>query len=86
MSDEKNNTIQNSNNVQSEKVKAEVELLQKLTNLVTDYQDYEAPRIRSDGNIVIPLKNDLKRKHQAFQSLANAVQLMMDRDKPKRYK
>lgn len=86
MSDEKNNTIQNSNNVQSEKVKAEVELLQKLTNLVTDYQDYEAPRIRSDGNIVIPLKNDLKRKHQAFQSLADAVQLMMDRDKPKRYK
>ena len=86
MSDEKNNTIQNSNNVQSEKVKAEVELLQKLTNLVTDYQDYEAPRIRSDGNIVIPLKNDLKRKHQAFQSLADAVQLMMDRDKPKRYR
>ena len=86
MSDEKNNTIQNSNNVQSEKVKAEVELLQKLTNLVTDYQDYEAPRIRSDGNIVIPLKIDLKRKRQTFQSLADAVQLMMDRDKPKRYK
>ena len=86
MSDKKNNTIQNSNNVQSEKVKAEVELLQKLTNLVTEYQDYEAPLIRSDGNIVIPLKIDLKRKRQAFQSLADAVQLMMDRDKPKRYK
>ena len=86
MSDKKKNTVLNSNSTESEKIKAEVELLQKLTELVTKYKDYEAPRIRSDGDIIISLNSDLKKNRQAFQSLADAVQLMMDRDKPKHYR
>jgi pyridoxine/pyridoxamine 5'-phosphate oxidase len=86
MSNEKNNTVGNANSTQSEPIKTEVELLRKLTELVSEYQDYEAPRIRSDGDIIICLNSDLKRNRQAFQSLADAVQLMMERDKPKRYR
>tara|TARA_B100001093_G_scaffold198221_1_gene190517 strand:- start:299 stop:682 length:384 start_codon:yes stop_codon:yes gene_type:complete len=86
MSDEKNNTGKNATSTQSEPIKTEVKLLQKLTELVTEYHDYESPRIRSDGDIIIPLNSELKRNRQAFQSLADAVQLMMDRDKPKRYR
>ena len=86
MSDEKNNIEQNSNTTQSEKIKTELKLLQKLTELVTEYEGYDAPRIRSDGDIIISLNSDLKRNRQAFQSLADAVQLMMYRDKPKRYR
>ncbi len=86
MSNDKNNTGGNANSTQSEPIKTEFELLQKLTEIVTEYHDYEAPRIRSDGDIIISLNSDLKRNRQAFQSLADAVQLMMDRDKPKRYR
>ena len=86
MNNEKNNTGKNANSTQSEPIKTEVELLQKLTELVTKYHDYEAPRIRSDGDIIISLNSDLKRNRQAFQSLADAVQLMIERDKPKRYR
>ena len=86
MSNEKNNTGKNANHTQSEPKKTEVELLQKLTELVTEYHDYEAPCIRSDGDIIISLNSDLKRNRQAFQSLVDAVQLMLDRDKPKRYR
>ena len=86
MSNEKNNTGKNVNSTQSETKKTEVELLQKLTELVTEYHDYEAPRIRSDGDIIISLNSDLKRNRQAFQSLADAVKLMLHRDKPKHYR
>ena len=86
MSNEKNDIEQNSNPAQSEKIKTELKLLQKLTELVTEYEDYDAPRIRSDGDIIISLNSVLKRNRQAFQSLADAVQLMMYRDKPKRYR
>ena len=86
MSNEKNNTVGDANSTQSEPIKTEVELLQKLTELVSEYHDYEAPCIRSDGDIIIPLNSALKRNRQAFQSLADAVQLMLDRDKPKRYR
>ena len=86
MSNEKKNTIGNADSTQSEPIKNEVELLQKLKELVSEYKDYEAPRIRSDGDIIISLNSDLKRNRKAFQSLADAVQLMMDRDKPKRYR
>ena len=86
MSNEKNYTGGNTNITQSESIKTEAELLQKLRELVSEYHDYEAPRIRSDGDIIISLNSDLKRNRQAFQSLADAVQLMMDRDKPKRYR
>ena len=86
MSNGKNDTGGSANSTQSEPIKTEVELLQKLKELVSEYKDYEAPRIRSDGDIIISLNSDLKRNRQAFQSLADAVQLMMDRDKPKRYR
>ena len=86
MSNEKNYTGGNTNSTQSESIKTEAELLQKLTELVSEYNDYGAPRIRSDGDIIISLNSDLKRNRQAFQSLADAVQLMMDRDKSKRYR
>lgn len=86
MSNEKNYTGGNTNITQSESIKTEAELLQKLTELVSEYHDYEAPRIRSDGDIIVSLNSDLKRNRQALHSLADAVQLMMDRDKPKRYR
>jgi len=84
MSNEKNYTGGNTNITQSESIKTEAELLQKLRELVSEYHDYEAPRIRSDGDIIVSLNSDLKRNRQALLSLADAVQLMMDRDKPKR--
>jgi hypothetical protein len=86
MSNEKNYTGGNTNITQSESIKTEAELLQKLTELVSEYPDYEAPRIRSDGDIIISLNSDLKRNRQALHSLADAVRLMMDGDKPKRYR
>ena len=66
-----------------EKKNQEKELLEKLTAIVSEYTDYEVPRMRSDGDIVISLDSDLKKNRQAFQSLADAVQLIMNSDKPK---
>ena len=86
MSNDKDKTIQSTYTIQSNNRKSEFELLQKLTSLVAAYQDYEAPHIRSDGDIIISLNSGLKRNRQVSQSLADAVRLMMDRDKSKSYR
>ncbi len=83
MSNENDNNVQSSDRNPSKKIQTEVELLQELTMLVDEYQDYDSPRVRSDGDIIIPLNSDLKRNRRALQSLADAVKFMMDRDKPK---
>jgi hypothetical protein len=58
----------------------EQELIAALTALLADYPDYEAPRLRKDGDVVIPLDAVLKKNRQAQSSLADALSEMMRED------
>ena len=43
----------------------ETRLLSALAELLKDYDDYGAAKLRTDGDITIPLDPELKRKHPA---------------------
>ena len=58
----------------------EIQLLEKLTKLVAEFSDYDPPRLRKDGDIVIPLDAVLKKNRQASQSFAEAFSEMMRND------
>jgi len=58
----------------------EAQLIEALTALLAAYPDYEKPRLRKDGDIVIPLDADLKKARQAHSSLADALSEMMRDD------
>jgi hypothetical protein len=62
------------------------ELLQQITDVVAEYKAYRAPLINSYGDITISLDPDIKRKMKVAQSLADAVQFMINRDKTERSK
>ena len=57
------------------------EFMIELTALVAKYGNYEAPRLKADGDLLIPLRSDLKRGAAAAESLAKALVDMMKDDK-----
>ena len=58
----------------------ETQLLEKLAQLVVEFSDYDPPRLRKDGDIVIPLDAVLKKNRQASRSFADAFSEMMRDD------
>ena len=63
----------------------QAELLAALKVLLPQFDDYEHPIIRTDGDIVIPLDPVLKKNRAAFKGLADAFSEMMKHEvRPKR--
>ncbi len=63
----------------------EKELMAALQALVAGFGNYDPPRLRKDGDIVIPLDVILKKNREANRSFAEAFsQLMRDDLGPKR--
>tara|TARA_Y100000991_G_C21687460_1_gene227912 strand:+ start:223 stop:450 length:228 start_codon:yes stop_codon:yes gene_type:complete len=58
----------------------EVELMALLTELTKQFSDYDPPRLRKDGDIVIPLDAVLKKNRAAHQNFAEAFSEMMRED------
>ena len=59
-------------------------LLQKITELVSSYPDYNSPYMRGDGDIIITLDPNIKRKRKTTQNLTDAIKTMMDGKHPVR--
>lgn len=64
----------------SDPVTQETELMEALINLLKKFPDYTPPRVRLDGDIVIPLDADLKQSRQRSKNLADAMSEWMSRD------
>ncbi|MDC1383036.1 hypothetical protein N8500_06075 [Candidatus Puniceispirillum sp.] len=63
----------------------EKELMAALQQLIIGYGNYDPPRLRKDGDIVIPLDAILKKNREAHRNFAEAFsQLMSDDLGPKR--
>ena len=63
----------------------QAELMACLRLLLGEFSHYAVPRLRTDGDIVIPLDNNLKQNRAAYRGLANAFSEMMSSDiKPRR--
>ena len=60
--------------------KQEPQLMAALTELVKQFSDYDPPRLRKDGDIVIPLDAVLKKNREAHQNFADAFSEMMRED------
>lgn len=60
--------------------KQEIELMGLLTELIKQFSDYDPPRLRKDGDIVIPLDAVLKKNRAAHQNFAEAFSEMMRED------
>ena len=75
MSDIDNNTVEKSQ---------EDRLVEALKVLLKDFPDYDPPRIRMDGDIVIPLDVLLKKNREASRGMAEAISNMMNGDRKKR--
>jgi len=58
----------------------ESELMALLGVLVKEFSDYDPPRLRKDGDIVIPLDAILKKNRAAHQNFAEAFSEMMRDD------
>ena len=58
----------------------ETKLMEALVDLLKRFPDYTPPRIRLDGDIVIPLDVDLKKNRQRTKNLADAMSEWMSRD------
>ena len=61
-----------------------MELLKRVTELVSSYPGYAPPYLRSDGDIIITLDPNIKRKRKTTQNLTDAIKLMMDEKHPVR--
>ena len=61
----------------------EERLMEKLKYLLKDFPDYDPPRIRLDGDIVIPLDVVLKKNREASRGMAEAISSMMNGDRRK---
>ena len=75
MSDTDDNTVEKSQ---------EDRLVEALKVLLKDFPDYDPPRIRMDGDIVIPLDVLLKKNREASRGMAEAISNMMNGDRKKR--
>ncbi len=63
----------------------QVELIACLRLLLADFGNYGQPRLRTDGDIVIPLDPALKQNRAAYRGMADAFSEMMKNDvKPRR--
>ena len=60
--------------------KQEPQLMAALTELVKQFSDYDPPRLRKDGDIVIPLDAVVKKNREAHQKFADAFSEMMRED------
>ena len=58
----------------------EKELIADLLRLLKRYKDYDAPYIRNDGDIVIPLDAFLKKSREAHSKVAEVFQSIMNED------
>jgi hypothetical protein len=60
-------------------------LMACLIALMKQFPDYTPPRLRADGDIIIPLEPDLKKNRERTKNVAIAISEMMNRDnRPKR--
>ena len=64
----------------SDQATQETELMEALVDLLKRFPDYTPPRVRLDGDIVIPLDVDLKKNRQRTKNLADAISEWMSRD------
>jgi hypothetical protein len=55
-------------------------LMDALVVLLKNFPDYTPPRVRLDGDIVIPLDVDLKKNRERTKNLADAMSEWMSRD------
>ncbi len=60
---------------------SEEKLLEQLKILLKNYPDYDPPRVRTDGDIVIPLDVVLKKNREASRNMAEAISNLMNGDK-----
>ena len=58
----------------------ETRLLSALTELLKDYGDYGDAKLRTDGDITIPLDPELKKRRSRGSQFANAFSEMMRDD------
>ena len=58
----------------------EKELIADLLRLLKRYKDYDAPYLRNDGDIVIPLDSFLKKSREAHSKVAEVFQSIMNDD------
>jgi len=56
-------------------------LMECLIALLKKFPDYTPPRLRMDGDIVIPLDPDLKKNRERARNVADAITEMMNRDR-----
>ena len=62
----------------------EADLLARLKTILPEFSDYQAPILRADGDIVIPLDPTLKKNREAQKNLAEAISSMMNGDMRRR--
>ena len=55
-------------------------LMECLLALLKKFPDYTPPRLRMDGDIIIPLDPDLKKNRERARNVATAITEMMNRD------
>ena len=68
-----------------EKRDQQAELMACLRLLLAEFCHYGQPRLRTDGDIVIPLDPALKQNRAAYRGMADAFSEMMKNDvKPRR--
>ena len=83
---EKNaSTVTDSKEKAPERHDQQAELMACLRLLIAEFGNYGQPRLRTDGDIVIPLDSALKQNRAAFRGMADAFSEMMKNDvKPRR--
>ena len=64
----------------NDSITQETALMEALIDLLKKFPDYTPPRVRLDGDIVIPLDVDLKKNRQRVKNLADAMSEWMSRD------
>lgn len=55
-------------------------LVECLIALLKKFPDYTPPRLRMDGDIIIPLDPDLKKNRERARNVATAISELMNRD------
>ena len=68
----------------AENAEQEKQLLAALDKLLEAYSNYDAPYLRKDGDIVVPLDAILKKNRSAYNGLATAFSEMMSGDVDRR--
>ena len=68
----------------SNELTQEEKLVTKVKTLLAEFDDYQSPIIRADGDIVIPLDPILKKNRDAQKGLAEAISSMMNGDMRRR--